>query len=851
LKPKSNKVSKPLLDNPPLLFVKSLVMNDDFLSILGAIEKPLLFASRTGFQNINKVKDLDRLVQDLTLKALTLNLSKQQIGVLRDLGRSFEEYSRLSVDKKKELIKSSLRAIIDLKIKKEKVSNISQVEKEFDKARYANDDLSKIPIQFIKGVGPRISKILSKKGISSVEDALYNFPRKYEDRRRIKKISSIIPNTREPVMGRIISSGLIRSSTRPMFKVVISDGTGAISLIWYQFNMKYLRSTYKKGYSAILSGDITLNNFDNSLQIIHPIADDIEVIEEGHQIEGDMLNFNRIVPIYPLTEGIKQRRMRRIEKTVIDEYCDRKIDFLPPEVKLRNRVIELDEAISRVHFPSDKDTVIDLDDPFSVYDSTPHRTISFHEFFLLELGLALKKRDVSKMPGIAFKPTGLLTQRLFRELPFDLTPAQERVLFEIEEDMRSGNPMNRLLQGDVGSGKTIVALISILKAVESGYQSALMAPTEILAEQHLSSVLKYVEEFGLSVVLLKSGQNKRERDAYYNAIKTGEAQIVVGTHALIQERVEFNKLGFVVIDEQHRFGVIQRASLRCKGSNPDVLVMTATPIPRTLAMTAYGDLDVSVLDEMPPNRQSIKTLVFHEDRGDRKEAYDIIRKEVDRGRQVYIVYPLIEESENTELRDIRFATQMFEELKDRVFPEYRIGLLHGRLKSQEKDDVMKNFVSHEIDILVSTTVIEVGVDVPNATVMMIENAERFGLSQLHQLRGRVGRSEHESLCILISMFKKSEDAQKRLSILSQTTDGFKIAEADLTIRGPGDFIGTKQSGLPELRFASLLRDSRILGDARKEAFKIVKDDPTLERHPELYKEVLKRWGERLELASIS
>lgn len=826
-------------------------MNEDFLSILDAIEKPLLFASKTDYRNISKVKELDRLIQDLTLKALALNLSKRELGILEGLKNSFRDYKRLSIDLKKELINSSLRVITDLKTTKDKVNSIRIGEKEFREKNYDNGDLSKIPIQYIKGVGPRISKILSKKGILSVEDALYNFPRKYEDRRRIKKISSLIPNTRETVMGRIIVSGLIRSRTRSMFKVVISDGTGTISLIWYQFNMKYLRSTYKKGYFAILSGDITLNNFDNSLQIIHPIPDDVEVMEEGHQIEGDMLNFNRIVPIYPLTEGIKQRRMRRIEKTVIDEYCDRKIDFLPPEVKLRNRISDLRDSISRVHFPSDTDQVIDLDDSISVFNSTPHRTLSFHEFFLLELGLALKKRDVSRMPGISFKPSGELTQRLLRELPFELTNAQKRVIFEIEEDMRSGNPMNRLLQGDVGSGKTIVALISILKSVESGYQSALMAPTEILAEQHLNSILKYVGKFGISVVLLKSGQSKKERDIYYNAIKTGEAQIVVGTHALIQERVEFNNLGFVVIDEQHRFGVIQRASLRCKGSNPDVLVMTATPIPRTLAMTVYGDLDVSVLDEMPPNRLSIKTLVFHDDRGDRKIAYDIIRNEVNRGRQVYIVYPLIEESENTEFKDIRFATQMYGELKDRVFPEYRIGLLHGRLKSQEKEEVMKGFVSREIDILVSTTVIEVGVDVPNATVMLIENAERFGLSQLHQLRGRVGRGENESLCILISMFKKSEDAQKRLSILKQTTDGFKIAEADLAIRGPGDFIGTKQSGLPELRFASLLRDSRILSDARNEAFRIVKEDPRLEKYSVLYKEVLKRWGESLELASIS
>jgi len=417
--------------------------------------------------------------------------------------------------------------------------------------------------------------------------------------------------------------------------------------------------------------------------------------------------------------------------------------------------------------------------------------------------------------------------------------------------MISDRPMNRLLQGDVGSGKTIVALLSILKAVESGYQAVLMVPTEILAEQHLASVLEYVKGMGLRVVSLKSSLSKSEKNTYYKAIMSGEAQIAVGTHALIQDKVDFKNLGLVVIDEQHRFGVMQRARLMSKGKNPDVLVMTATPIPRTLALTVYGDLDVSVLDELPPGRKEIKTKVYYDQKGSRERAYGIVRKEIEKGRQAYVVYPMIEESESPDFKDLKYATQMAEELQNDVFPDFRVGLLHGKMKTDEKEAVMKRFISHHLDILVATTVIEVGVDVPNVTVMVVENAERFGLTQLHQLRGRIGRGGHDSYCILISSFKRSEDAEKRLMIMEETSDGFKIAESDLMIRGPGDFLGTKQSGLPQFRFANLIRDSRILGEAREDAFKLVKEDPELSKYPKLLEQVLNRWGELLELGGIS
>ncbi len=842
-------------------------MKEEFLKILESLERPFRFASKNDFLNIHKVKDVEQLVSDLTLKALSLDLSPHQLNLITTLRQSFAAYYELPFDDKKKLIENSLNAILQLKSDKpfqqpviSPVNHATQTEISDPKFSVAyttgiktseKKDLSQIPIQYVKGVGPKISKILTKRGIKNVEDALYYFPRRYEDRRHIKKMSELEPYTRETVMGKIILCGKVRTKTRELFQVVLSDGTGTITLVWFQFNESYLRAVYKKEATVILSGEITVDRYSDSPQIIHPKPEDVEIIDDGEELEKDFLNFNRIVPIYPLTEGIKQRRIRRVMKTIVDTNCPYVIDGVPEEVKKIRRILNLSEALSRVHFADNSDRVVDLFDKTSVYESIPHRTISFYEFFLMELGLALKKRDVSMMPGIVFHPTEELTNKLLNNLPFSLTSAQKRVLSEIENDMRSEHPMNRLLQGDVGSGKTIIALMSMLKVVESGYQTAIMAPTEILADQHLRSILRYVRELGLRVVLLKGGLSKKERGTYYQAIKSGEAQITVSTHSIIEEKVEFKNLGFIVIDEQHRFGVMQRAELKSKGKNPDLLLMTATPIPRTLAMTVYGDLDVSILDEMPPGRKPIKTLVFYEEKGARKKAYDIVREEIEKGRQVYVVYPLIEESLSPDFKDLKYATQMAGELQKEIFPEFRVGLLHGRMKTEEKDEVMREFVSHDIDMLVSTTVIEVGVDVPNATVMVVENAERFGLSQLHQLRGRIGRGGHESVCILISGSRRTEDAERRLSIMEKASDGFRIAEADLMIRGPGDFLGTEQSGLPELRFANLIRDARILAEAREEAFRIVKEDPTLIKHPGLFNEVLKRWGYRLELAGVS
>jgi len=843
-------------------------MSNELNEILEALEKPLRFASRNDFSNLDKVIALEQLVGDLTLKALSLQLSAAQIRDFEALKDFFSAYDGLGQAERKAIIRKALTIIGRLKDNKVSIESVkpsgdsppSSAKNRKDESASIRDtgaatardtrEPDRVPIQYIKGVGPRIAEILRKKEIETVEDALYYFPRTYEDRRTIKNISKIRPGHRETIVGKIVLAGKVRTKRRSLYQITVSDGTGIVTLVWFQFNEKYLRNAYKQGASVILTGDVSVG-YRDALQIVHPRPEDIEVIEEGEELDEGSVHFNRIVPIYPLTEGLKQRRIRRIMKSVVDGYSDSLSSVIPSALESGRGVIDLGAAVSRAHFPGNDENMVELSDKDSVYVSPPHKTLSYTEFFLLELGLALKKRDIAGLDGISLSPTGELTGRLMAGLPFRLTSAQERVLAEIERDMRSGRPMNRLLQGDVGSGKTIVSLLSMLKAVESGYQAVLMAPTEILAEQHLSSVTNYVKAMGLRVVFLKSGLGRGEKSAYYKAIASGEAQIAVGTHALLQEKVDFRNLGFVVIDEQHRFGVMQRARLMGKGRNPDVLVMTATPIPRTLALTVYGDLDVSLLDELPPGRKEIRTRVYYDQKGSRERAYEAVRKELGKGRQAYIVYPMIEESENQDFKDLKYATRMAEELKNDIFPEFRVGLLHGRMKTGEKEAVMKRFISRHIDILAATTVIEVGVDVPNATVMVVENAERFGLTQLHQLRGRVGRGGHDSFCILISSFKRSEDAEKRLSIMEETTDGFRIAEADLTIRGPGDFLGTKQSGLPQFRFADLMRDARILLEAREDAFRIVTEDPRLENYPALMKEVLKRYGAVFELGGIS
>jgi len=694
------------------------------------------------------------------------------------------------------------------------------------------------PIQYVKGVGPRLAKLFEKKGILTVEDGLYFLPRAYEDRRHLKKISELKAGRKETGFGEILLSGvaLYQNNRKRIFEAVVGDGSGTITLKWFRGNERYLRDRFKKGRRLIFSGEVRWFNYQK--EIHHP---DVEIVEGD--IEEDYLNFKRIVPIYSETEGLYQRTLRRLMKTIVDGYSDELSSPIPKEIVERQDLIDFSEAFRRVHFPPDGESIEKLNQQ----RSDGHRRIIFDEFFFLELGLALRKKGLSLETGISFKTEGTLSKKLMSQLSFRLTGAQQRVLAEIVEDMEKSTPMNRLIQGDVGSGKTIVALLSALRAVECGFQTAIMAPTEVLAEQHYLTIHRWVEPLGVRVVLLTSHIKGSEREEIYEQIKGGEVQIIIGTHAVIQEQVEFHRLGLAIIDEQHKFGVVQRGLLKKKGENPDVLVMTATPIPRTLAMTLYGDLDISLIDEMPPGRMPVETKVFPE--SGRGRVYRIVEEEVKKGRQAFIVYPLVEESEKLDLKD---ATQMADHLQKDVFPQFRIGLLHGRMKSDEKEAMMMEFKEGKIQILVATTVIEVGIDIPNASIMVVEHAERFGLSQLHQLRGRIGRGEYPSKCILLAQYRSSEEARIRLRAMEQTNDGFKIAEQDLELRGPGDFFGIRQSGLPDFRVAHILRDTPILIEARKEAFRLIQKDSNLEEpsHQGLREVLMRRWKGRLELATI-
>jgi ATP-dependent DNA helicase RecG len=694
------------------------------------------------------------------------------------------------------------------------------------------------PIQYVKGVGPKLAKLFEKKGILTVEDALYFLPRCYEDRSNLKKISELKAGRKETGFGEILLSGVAfyQNKKKRVFEVVVGDGSGTIALKWFHGNERYLRERFKKGRQLIFSGEVRWFNYQR--EIHHP---DVEIVDGD--MEKDYLNFKRIVPIYSETEGLYQRTLRRLMKTILDGYADELSSPIPPEIVERQDLIDFSEAFRRVHFPPEGEPI----DGLNLQRSDGHRRIIFDEFFFLELGMALKKKGVALETGISFRTEGTLSQRLLNQLDFKLTRAQERVLAEIKGDLEKPHPMNRLIQGDVGSGKTVVALLTCLYVVECGYQAAIMAPTEVLAEQHFLNLHRWVEPLGVKVALLTSSVKGSEREDLYQRIRNGDIQLVIGTHAVIQEAVEFNRLGLAIIDEQHKFGVVQRGLLKKKGDNPDVLVMTATPIPRTLAMTIYGDLDVSLIDEMPPGRVPVETKVFPEPA--RTKVYRIVEEEVKKGRQAFVVYPLVEESEKLDLKD---ATRMAEHLQKEVFPEFRIGLLHGRMKSDEKEAIMMEVKEGRIQILVATTVIEVGIDIPNASVMVVEHAERFGLSQLHQLRGRIGRGRYPSKCILLAQYRSSEEAKVRLRAMEKTTDGFKIAEEDLALRGPGEFFGIRQSGLPDFRVAHIIRDTPILIKAREEAFRLIQEDPDLihASHARLKDILIKRWKGRMELATI-
>ena len=699
-------------------------------------------------------------------------------------------------------------------------------------------------VRFIRGVGPKMAAALAKKGIHTVEDALYLLPFRYEDRRQLRSLDSLRPGRLEVFCAEVRSVETRTSrGGRRFFEAVVSDGRGAAILKWFNFNSRHLAGIWRPGRRGIFSGEVVCYGHD--LEIHHPEADWLEDgADPASFMADDPVNFGRTIPVYPLTEGLRQKPLRKVQKEIVDTFSGSVETAIPGEILERRALMPVGQALKEVHFPCNDAAIEELEHS----TTRAHRTLAFDEFFYLQLGLALRKRGVSIEPGIPFQVTHKYTRQLVKTLPFSLTAAQKRVLAEIKADLAAPHPMHRLVQGDVGSGKTVVAILAALLAVENNCQVAMMAPTEILAEQHYLTMHRYCEQLGIATCLLTSRVKGKDKTRLLEEVASGNISVIIGTHAVIQEKVDFKCLGLGIIDEQHRFGVLQRGILKKKGQNPHIMVMTATPIPRTLAMTVFGDLSLSVIDELPPGRSPVATRICRESQ--RQRVYRLIRDEVRSGRQAYVIYPLVEESEKT---DLKAATLMAGHLAGDVFPDFRVGLLHGKMKPEEKEEVMSSFKSRQIDILVATTVIEVGIDVPNATVMVVEHAERFGLSQLHQLRGRVGRGTARSHCILLSGEGLTGDAEKRLKVMEQTADGFRIAEADLELRGPGDFLGTRQAGLPELRVADILRDGRILEEARQEAFALVERDPhlSLPDNVRLRHELTRRWGGKLELAGIA
>ena len=719
------------------------------------------------------------------------------------------------------------------------------------------------PLQYLKGIGPRRAEMLSTElSIETVGELLAYYPRDYIDRSKmveIYRVGRAGDDEPETIQGKVVNhTSSPTAKGKRIGKISIYDGTGVALLVNFGRRIGIMKALLPVDTEVVVSG-----KFSRRYNEIQATDYEFELCEEEN-----LIHTNRIVPKYPLTAKLTAKMLRTWMRTALDEHGQQIPEILPLALRQRQRLVDRQSAINEIHFPTSE-----------AHREAAQKRLAFEEFFLLSVGMEMKKEHRISEDGIAFrvgmegKPgtSPSVLRDFLASLPYELTGAQKRVFAEIQNDMRQKTVMNRLIQGDVGSGKTVVAAMALLCAIENGYQGALMVPTEILAEQHyynLSEMLKDLRRDAgqagnenINVVLLKSDLPKPEREEALAAIADGTADLIVGTQALIQEGVDFQRLGLVIIDEQHRFGVMQRATLRNKAQSangtqkqraatppvPDVLVMTATPIPRTLALTLYGDLNVSVIDEMPPGRQTIKTYRIKEK--EREKLYSTVRKEIQRGRQAYIVYPLVEESEK--LEELKAATEMAAHLQSEIFPDLRLGLLHGQMKSIEKREVMTNFKDRHIDILVSTTVIEVGIDVPNATLMVIENAERFGLSQLHQLRGRVGRGEHQSTCYLVAL-PRGDDSFQRIQAMIRTNNGFRIAEADLNIRGPGEFFGTRQSGIPNFKIANIIHDATLLEAAKSEAELLIKADPALNAsvHQLLKQMLQKHWRGNLEIASV-
>lgn len=717
---------------------------------------------------------------------------------------TFEHYPFAGVNERRRAI-ATLVKVIRSEIK---TSNIS--EEQINENPNIPKNPNEVDVMYVKGVGPKVAYKLNKLGIYTANDLMCYFPKKHVDYSSRTLIKNLKEGDNTTIFGYIKSvSAFNTRNNLSVVKVKIADESGSIDLSFFnakgnRFTLERTKSQFPHNAGIMLSGTVKLNNYDKKLTVDKPTYS----IMTGEFLEGNNSNLNmgRIVPVYTVCEDLSIKTLRKAIFNAIQLYKDSIVNIIPDKIRERLGLMDKKDAVEQIHFPNDMNSL-----------ERARFSLIFEELFLVQLKLVRIREENSTHSALALKiKTDGLVQKFIESLPFELTGGQKKAVNEILNDLNSEKPMARLLQGDVGSGKTVVACIMLLAAVENGYQGALMAPTEILAQQHYNNLIQWLTPLGLSTGLFLGSQRKKVREGFRQDLLNGQTNIAVGTHALIQEGVDFNNLGAIVVDEQHRFGVKQRNILRKKSQNPQMLTMTATPIPRTLAMTVHGDLDLTIIDELPKGRLPIITTLTSSHRG----VYDLIQKEVNAGRQAYVVYPLIDESETL---SAKAATVEAERLQAEVFPNLKIGLLHGKLKNDEKEQVMADFKDKKYDILVSTTVVEVGVDVPNATVMVIENAERFGLSQLHQLRGRVGRSALQSYCVLVSA-SRSQETRERLGIMTQTNDGFVIAEKDLQLRGPGEFLGTRQSGLPDLIISDIVRDAKILELARNEAIDFIKNN---------------------------
>lgn len=806
----------------------------------GPLRKILELEHERGYVNSAVIGGLDRFLLNWATQAMELITSPRLLNRFRRLRLDAPGYAAMTKEQRKKWVNSVISWLDGLEGTEDEGSEARPVpttgRSPLKPGRRMPPPAQSLnsPITAIKGVSSKLATKFSKLGITTIRDLLYFFPHRHLDYSHRKTISELVAGEEQTILANVWHAQETMLGGRRNTEAIVGDETGNVRVVW--FNNPYLAKSLHTNDRVVLSGRVSLFNGRYVFE-----SPEWELLEDR-----ELIHTWRLVPVYPLTQGLHPRQVRKLMKEVTGQWAWQVEDFLPPELKEQCQLLGLSQAIDQAHFPEDE----------TMKDKARVR-LAFDELFLLQLGVLSKKRDWQEsQPGNPFNTKTAVLDVFLKSLPFKLTAAQQRVMAEIMADLQQPRPMSRLLQGEVGSGKTIVATAALIIAAANGYQSALMAPTEILAEQHFSSICQLMSRVGqqaaeedniysysgplshpLAVALLVGDISQARKQVVQQRIMEGGVDIVIGTHALIQKGVEFNRLGLAVVDEQHRFGVTQRSALRQKGFSPHILVMTATPIPRTLALTLYGDLDLSVIDQLPPGRQTIKTRWLKPEQ--RRSAYAFIQRQVADGRQAFIICPLIEESETIQARA---AIAEYENLSQEVFPELKLGLLHGRMTAVEKDRVMRRFRSGELDILVSTPVVEVGIDVPNATVMLVESADRFGLSQLHQFRGRVGRGQEQSYCMLLAQ-NPSEIGRERLEILERIQDGFALAEEDLKLRGPGEFFGTRQSGLPDLRMAKL-SDIGLLEMARREAIRLFQEDSTLEKpeHRLLAKELAQVWS---------